>query len=253
MPLTDLANATEPVLLRRYHQHGCLDSRQALVERCLPLVRAVAARYRNRGVPFEDLVQVGSIGLIKAIDRFDPERGVKLATYAMPNIAGEIQRYFRDHRWGMRVPRELQEISLRMRSEQDRLSGELGRAPSVAELAEATGVDQEKVLDALQCMDSHMALSLQQRHPETGGSLEDAVGSDDGGFDESEARMLIADAVGALRPREREIVRLRFFGNRSQREIAEEIGISQMHVSRLLRRSLHEMREHLSREAARVA
>ena len=215
---------------------------QALVE-LMPLVRALASRYAGRGEPFEDLVQVGSIGLIKAVDRFDVDRGVDFASYAVPTIVGEIRRHFRDKAWAMHVPRRLKELSLRLSRVLDQLTTELGRSPTIAELAAAAGVEEEEAIDALDSMNAYSTRSLHAPFDE---------GSDDisrrearcrrAGYDEVEDGSLVAAGLDALDERERQIVELRFFDEMTQSQIASEIGISQMHVSRLLRRSLATMR-----------
>lgn len=244
---TDAA-AAEAELLHRYHHLGDVRARQELVERMLPLVRHIARRYADRGEPMEDLVQVGCVGLINSIDRFDPDRGVRLSTFAAPTVAGEIKRHFRDRAWSVRIPRDLQELSARLSKATERLSTELGRSPSVAELAEAVERTPEEVLEALQGAQSYTATSLDETLGE-GRSALDVLGGPDEGFDQTDRRLLVLEGLGALEEREREIVRLRFFAGLTQREIADRVGVSQMHVSRLLRRSLSEMRDRLETPA----
>ncbi|HLF67921.1 MAG TPA: RNA polymerase sigma factor SigF [Gaiellaceae bacterium] len=230
-------------LLLAYHREGDQAAReQALIE-LMPLVRALAARYAGRGEPLEDLVQVGSLGLIKAVDRFDVDRGVDFSSYAVPTIVGEIRRHFRDKAWAVHVPRRLKELSLRLSRVLDELTTELGRSPTVAELAQATGVEEEDVVDALDSSNAYTTRSLHTPFEEGGDdSLADKLGVDEGGYDEVEDGSLVALGLDALDERERRIVELRFFEEMTQSQIAAEIGISQMHVSRLLRRALATMR-----------
>jgi RNA polymerase sigma-B factor len=233
-------------LLITYHRHGDPVAReQALVE-LMPLVRALAARYAGRGEPLEDLVQVGSVGLIKAVDRFDVDRGVDFASYAVPTIVGEIRRHFRDKSWAMHVPRRLKELSVRLSRILDELTTELGRSPTVAELAQAAGVDEEDVVDALDSSNAYSTRSLHAPFEDEGdGSLADKLGTAETGYEEVEDGSFIAAGLDALEERERQIVELRFFREMTQSQIAAEVGISQMHVSRLLRRALAKMRGRL--------
>ena len=230
-------------LLVAFHKEGDERARdQALVE-LMPLVRALASRYAGRGEPFEDLVQVGSIGLIKAVDRFDVDRGVDFASYAVPTIVGEIRRHFRDKAWAMHVPRRLKELSLRLSRVLDQLTTELGRSPTIAELAAAAGVEEEEAIDALDSMNAYSTRSLHAPFDDgSDDSLAEKLGVDDAGYAEVEDGALVAAGLDALDERERQIVELRFFEEMTQSQIASEIGISQMHVSRLLRRSLATMR-----------
>jgi RNA polymerase sigma-B factor len=239
-------------LLRAYHRDGDREARdQALIE-LMPLVRALASRYAGRGEPLEDLVQVGALGLIKAVDRFDVDRGVEFSSYAVPTIVGEIRRHFRDKAWAMHVPRRLKELSVRLSRVLDQLTSELGRSPTIAELAAATGVEEEDVIDAL---DSANAYSTRSLHaPFDDGdetSLADKLGEDDAGFAEVEDGSLVAAGLDALDERERRIVELRFFEEKTQSQIAAEVGISQMHVSRLLRSALATMRGRIEEVATR--
>jgi len=248
---TDPASA-EAELLHRYHHLGDPSARAELVERMLPLVRHIARRYADRGEPMDDLVQVGCVGLINSIDRFDPDRGVRLSTFAAPTVAGEIKRHFRDRAWSVRIPRDLQELSARLSKATERLSIQLGRSPSVAELAEVVERTPEEVLEALQGAQSYTASSLDESLGE-GRTTLDLLGDEDAGFDQTERRLMLLEGLGALAEREREIVRLRFFAGLTQREIADRVGVSQMHVSRLLRRSLSEMRNRLEAPASDTA
>jgi RNA polymerase sigma-B factor len=232
-------------LLARWHHDGDRAARCELAERLLPLARALARRYANKGEPLDDLVQVACVGLLKAIDRFDLSRDVKFATFAVPTIAGEIKRHFRDKGWMLRVPRDVQELAGRMGPVRERLTHDLGRTPTVGELADAAGVAQEQALEALRASEAYRALSLDEPLGDgTGGHL-DAVGGPDEGFEQAEQRVVLHSGLVALGAREQEILRLRYFEGLTQREIADEVGISQMHVSRLLRRSVAELRERL--------
>ena len=230
-------------LLVAYHRNGDESAReQALVE-LMPLVRALASRYAGRGEPLEDLVQVGSIGLIKAVDRFDVDRGVDFASYAVPTIVGEIRRHFRDRAWAMHVPRRLKELSLRLSRTLDQLTTELGRSPTITELAAAAGVDEEDAIDALDSMNAYSTRSLHAPFDDdSDDSLSEKLGADELGYAEVEDGTIVAAGLDALDERERQIVELRFFHELTQSQIASEIGISQMHVSRLLRRALATMR-----------
>ena len=235
-------------LLSAYHERGDLKARDQLIELHLPLVRALARRYAGRSEQLEDLVQVGSIGLIKAVDRFQLDRGVELTTYAIPTIIGEIKRHFRDKGWAIHVPRRLKELSLRLTQLVEALSGELGRSPTVAELAKAAGADEEEVIEALEIGQAYSALSLSTAPGGDDDSDLDPLGSigePEPGFETSEDRALLQPGFRALDPRERKIMHLRFFAGLTQSEIAAEVGISQMHVSRLIRRSLEKMREEI--------
>src|SRR5262245_40584189 len=241
--MSSVMDTNVDVLLVAYHRDGEENAReQALVE-LMPLVRALAARYAGRGEPLEDLVQVGSIGLIKAVDRFDVDRGVDFSSYAIPTIVGEIRRHFRDKAWAMHVPRRLKELSLRLSRTLDELTTELGRSPTIAELAEATGVEEEDVVDALDSTNAYTTRSLHAPFEEGGDdTLADKLGAEDAGYAEVEDGAVVESGLEGLDERGRQIVELRFFEEMTQSQIAAEIGISQMHVSRLLRRALATMR-----------
>jgi RNA polymerase sigma-B factor len=243
--VTDPAGLEEHELLRRYHEDGDLAARDVLVERMLPLVRRLARRYANRGETLDDLEQVGSLGLIKAIDRFDLTRELKLSTFAVPTILGEIKRHFRDRVWSLRVPRDLQELNARLAKEVERMTNRLGRSPTVEELAASTHASVERVLDAMQGAQAYSAVSLDEPQGEGRQATADMLGSVDEAFAQAERRALLREGLDALPAREREILRLRFFSGLTQREIADRVGISQMHVSRLIRRSLDDMRDTL--------
>jgi RNA polymerase sigma-B factor len=230
-------------LLVAYHREGDQEARERALVELMPLVRALAARYAGRGEPLEDLVQVGSIGLIKAVDRFDVDRGVEFASYAVPTIVGEIRRHFRDKAWAMHVPRRLKELSLRLSRTLDQLTVELGRSPTIAELAAAAGVEEEEAIDALDSMNAYATRSLHAPFEEgSDDSLAEKLGADEQGYADVEDGALVEAGLDALGERERQIVELRFFHELTQSQIASEVGISQMHVSRLLRRALATMR-----------
>jgi RNA polymerase sigma-B factor len=232
-------------LLVAYLENGDVQARDRLVEELMPLVRSLANRYAGRGEPTEDLVQVGAIGLVKAIDRFELEKGVELSTYAVPTIVGEIRRHFRDRTWGVHVPRRLKELSMRLSRTRDELSAELGRSPTVAELAEAAGVDEEEAIDALEAAKAYAPRSLDQPHDEDEPPRVPGLADEERGYAALERGSVVRQGLDALDERERRIVVLRFLRGMSQSEIAAEVGISQMHVSRLLRRSLDVMRGRL--------
>jgi RNA polymerase sigma-B factor len=240
-------------LLRRYHERGDLAAREELIETHMSLVRSLARRYSYRGEQLEDLVQIGAIGLIKAIDRFDVNRGVELTTYATPNIIGEIKRHFRDRGWAVRVPRGLQELNVQLSRLLERLTVQLGRSPTISELAEAASVDEEDVLEALESGRAYSSLSLSSGPAGTGGADEEVdlletVGVEEHAYEVSEDRAILAPGFRVLDDRERQILRLRFFDGLTQSQIAQQIGISQMHVSRLIRRSLEKIRSEIAAE-----
>jgi RNA polymerase sigma-B factor len=226
-------------------------ARDALVHLHLPLVEHCARRFRNRGEPFEDLVQVGTIGLIKAIDRFDLDRGVEFSTYATPTIIGEVKRYFRDKGWAIRVPRRLQELRMQIGAAGAELTQSLGRSPTPRELAERIGCSVEDLLEGIESSNAYSTLSLDAGdNDEDGGagSMLDAIGVDDENIEHVEIRESIKPLLDRLDAREKRILLLRFFKNMTQSQIAEEIGVSQMHVSRLLSRTLDQLRTSLEGE-----
>ena len=229
-------------LLRRWHEDGDRAARAELAERMLPLARSLARRYAGKGEPLDDLEQVASLGLLKAIDRFDVSRDVRFATFAVPTIAGELKRHFRDRGWMLRVPREIQELSARITRCRETLTRELGRSPTVDEVAATVGAGVEAVLEALRAADAYRMLSLDEPLAEGAGAL-DAIGGDDAGYELAEQRVLLRRGLDELGAREREIVRLRYYEGLTQREIARAVGVSQMHVSRLIRRSIDTMRD----------
>jgi RNA polymerase sigma-B factor len=212
--------------------------RDAVVRAHLGLVEHLARRYEGRGEPLDDLVQVGTIGLLKAVDRFDPTRGASLASYAVPTILGEIRRHFRDRGWAVRVPRRLQELSRTLTEVRGTLTQELGRAPTVGELADRTGLDPETVLEGLESAGAYATVPLEPG-PDGG---EPWLRVDDDALTGVENREALRPLLAALPARERRIIALRFVRGMSQSQIAEQVGLSQMHVSRLLARSLATMR-----------
>jgi RNA polymerase sigma-B factor len=238
-------------LLRRYHEGGDIEARERLIEQYLPLVRSLARRYSYRGEQLEDLVQVGCIGLIKAIDRFDIDRGVELTTYATPNIIGEIKRHFRDKGWSVRVPRGLQELNVRLSRLVEELTVQLERSPTIPELAKAAGVDEEEVLEALETGQAYATLSLSApTGGEEGDDLDplESLGQIEHEYEVSEDRAVLAPGLRILDERERRILQLRFFEGLTQSQIAQQVGISQMHVSRLIRRALEKIRDEIAVE-----
>jgi RNA polymerase sigma-B factor len=229
-------------LLRRWHEHGDRAARAELAERMLPLARSLARRYVGKGEPLDDLEQVASLGLLKAIDRFDVTRDVRFATFAVPTIAGELKRHFRDRGWMLRVPRDIQELSARVVRCREALTRDLGRSPTVEEVARTLGAGVERVLEALRAADAYRMMSLDEPMADGAGALE-AIGDDDMGYELAEHRVMLRRGLADLGEREREIVRLRYYEGLTQREIARAVGVSQMHVSRLIRRSIDTMRD----------
>ncbi len=220
--------------------------RNRLVRMHLPLVEHLARRFRNRGEPLDDLTQVATIGLIKSVDRFDPDRGVEFSTYATPTVVGEIKRHFRDKGWAVRVPRRLQELRLALTTATAELSQQHGRSPTVHELAEKLAISEEEVLEGLESANAYSTLSLDV--PDTDDespAVADTLGSEDEALEGVEYRESLKPLLEDLPPREKRILLLRFFGNMTQSQIAQEVGISQMHVSRLLARTLAQLREKL--------
>ncbi|WP_179023366.1 RNA polymerase sigma factor SigF [Streptomyces sp. IMTB 2501] len=220
--------------------------RNQLVRMHLPLVEHLARRFRNRGEPLDDLTQVATIGLIKSVDRFDPERGVEFSTYATPTVVGEIKRHFRDKGWAVRVPRRLQELRLALTTATAELSQLHGRSPTVHELAEKLAISEEEVLEGLESANAYSTLSLDV--PDTDDespAVADTLGAEDEALEGVEYRESLKPLLEDLPPREKRILLLRFFGNMTQSQIAQEVGISQMHVSRLLARTLAQLREKL--------
>ncbi|MGI5405176.1 RNA polymerase sigma factor SigF [Streptomyces chartreusis] len=248
-PAADRSDARAMFLQLRALQAGSVEYaelRNRLVRMHLPLVEHLARRFRNRGEPLDDLAQVATIGLIKSVDRFDPERGVEFSTYATPTVVGEIKRHFRDKGWAVRVPRRLQELRLALTTATAELSQEHGRSPTVHELAEKLAISQEEVLEGLESANAYSTLSLDV--PDTDDespAVADTLGVEEEALEGVEYRESLKPLLEDLPPREKRILLLRFFGNMTQSQIAREVGISQMHVSRLLARTLAQLRERL--------
>ncbi|MFE7170585.1 RNA polymerase sigma factor SigF [Streptomyces sp. NPDC057616] len=227
--------------------------REQVVKAWLPMAERLAGRFRSRGESYEDLRQVASLGLVKAVDRYDPERGKAFESYAVPTITGEIKRHFRDHMWTVHVPRRVQDLRNRVRfATQDLSQTVSGRRPTVAEIAEYADMTEEDVRVGQEALDSFSALSLDAELPgsEDGYSLCDALGSHDPALDTVVDRESVKPRLAALSERERAILYMRFFGDMTQSRIAEQLGISQMHVSRLISRCCDRMRDQIMREAA---
>jgi RNA polymerase sigma-B factor len=242
---SDSARSDRRLFERYGDEHDPVD-RDAIVERFLPLARQLAARYQRPEEPFDDVFQVACFGLIKAVDRFDAERGVAFSSYAVPTIMGEIKRHFRDRTWAMRVPRDLQDLALRVDRVTDELTRQIGRAPTVDEVAQSIDADPEDVLEAMQASSAYRATSLETPRSgsdeDPGDTLGDTVGIFDDGFARAEQRAVLHALLRSLTPREREVVRLRFEEDLTQAAIGERIGVSQMQVSRVLRQALARLR-----------
>jgi RNA polymerase sigma-B factor len=233
---------TDEKLLLRYHEEGDLDAREELVLRFMPLARQLASRYRHAGEALDDLVQVACLGLLKAVDRYEPQRGGGFTRYAVPTMLGELKRHFRDKGWSVHVPRATQELVLKVTEALGVLPGKLGRSPRPRDLAEAVNAPVEEVLEAMEAATAYEATSLDA--PRASGDDDgewthgDALGNEDYGYELVEIGETLRGTLEALPVRERVILKLRFEQDMTQAEIAERIGVSQMHVSRLLRRSL---------------
>jgi RNA polymerase sigma-B factor len=228
-----------------YRRSGDRRLRDDLVEEHAPLAHFLARRFANRGEPVDDLVQVALVGLLKAVERFDPGRGLQFSTFATPTILGELKRHFRDRGWAVRVPRRVQELHLQLGRIVATLGQEHGRSPTPAEVAERAGVSEEEVLEAMEAGSLYRLVSLDgpaTRDDDETSELVSCLGDEDGAFEQIEHRAELDDLLGVLSDRERRIVELRFFEGMTQSEIAEQVGVSQMHVSRLLARSLEMLR-----------
>ncbi len=247
-----LRNTNE--LFRRWQRERDARAREALVERFLPLARKLARRYQGAHEPLDDLVQVASLGLVKAIDRYDPDRGIAFSSFAVPTILGELKRYFRDVGWSVRVPRGTQEAAIKVEQIQRRLTAQTGRPPTFDEIAQYAEMSIEDVLDALEAAAAHHAVSLDiPREDGEGeiGTLGDAIGEIDERFALVDTSASIGEAAKQLSERERRVLALRFIADRTQTQIAEEIGVSQMQVSRILRKSLGRLAELVDEQPAR--
>jgi len=235
-------------MARTPHEHpGRAALRDRAIEAWLPLARHLAARYHGRGEPADDLLQTATVGLIKAVDRFDPERGVEFAGFAIPTVLGEVKRHFRDRTWSVRVPRRTQELRMAITDANNVLLHMLGRSPTVADIAAHLGITEEEVLEGLEGARAYSAASLST--PVAGDdsmSLGDTLGADDHEYEMTELRMVLGTVLARLDERERTILSLRFYGNMTQSDIAARIGVSQMHVSRLITRALAKLRTELA-------
>ena len=232
-------------LFVRWQGQGDRGARDELVARFMPLARSLARRYGRTSEPFEDLLQVASLGLLKALNRFDPGRGHPFASFAVPTILGEMRRYFRDSGWAVHMPRGMQEQALKVRDAQERLTNEHSHAPTVGQLAEYLELDTEDVLDTLQALQAYETLSLDAPPPsaeDEAMTCGDALGRNDERYELIELDATVTAALAQLPPRERVILHMRFVDDLTQTEIAARVGVSQMQVSRLLRRSLDQLR-----------
>ncbi len=241
-------------LLERYHLEGDLAAREALVERFLPLARQLARRYQRGSEPLDDLVQVASLGLLKAIDRFEPSRTTAFSSFAVPTILGELKRHFRDKGWSVRVPRDLQELAVRVDRVQEELARGLGRAPTPDEIATHVNVTVEQVLEAREAAGAYRAVSLDRPRDdddETADGMGDAMGVEDPGFGLAEDAATVHRLMAVLSDREREVLRLRFEEDLTQSEIGARVGVSQMHVSRLIRQAVARLRQAAGEAPAR--
>jgi RNA polymerase sigma-B factor len=231
-------------LFRAWVDHGDRRARAQLIERFLPLARSLARRYERGTEPLEDLVQVASVALVKAIDRYDPARGYAFSSFAVPTIAGELKRHFRDQTWMVRPPRGIQEVTLRVEGALARLTQQLDRSPTTSELADAVGVSDEAILEAMQARSARGALSLHapQGDPADAMSLQDTLGAEDPDIERAETRAELDRLMTEVSPRAREMLRMRFEEDMTQAEIGAAIGISQMQVSRILRQTIAKLR-----------
>ena len=237
-------------LFRRYKEEGDDEAREQLIESHLNLVRFLASKFKNRGEPLDDLIQVGSLGLIKAIDRFDPSRGLEFTTFATPTIMGEIKRHFRDKGWSVRVPRRLQELSAKVTQATEELTRELNRTPTVTEIAERLDASVDEVLEAMESSSAYSSVPLEgagSNSDDDAPSVIDRFATEDADLESIDDRMVIEDAIASFSEREQEVVRMRFVEGMTQVEIAERLGISQVQVSRLLRRTLQRVQEKLEK------
>jgi RNA polymerase sigma-B factor len=241
-----VSELSDAELFARLREHADAHAREQLVERYLPLARQLARRYQRADEPLEDLVQVASLGLLKAVDRFDRGREVAFSSYAVPTILGELKRHFRDRTWSVRVPRDLQELALRVDRAVTRLSAGQRRSPSVGELAEAVGASPEQVLEALEAAAAYRAGSLDAprsaQGEDPGETVADSLADEERGFLSAEQRATLEPLLARISERERTVLRLRFDEDLMQAEIGERIGVSQMQVSRLIRQALAQLR-----------
>jgi RNA polymerase sigma-B factor len=237
--------AEELWLFARVQRDGDRAAHEALVERFLPLAQQLARRYAHGNEPLEDLIQVASLGLLKAIDRFDPTRLTAFSSFAVPTILGELKRHFRDKGWSLRVPRDLQELAFRVERVADDLESELRRAPTADEIAQYMGVRTEQVLDAREAAGAYRAVSLDRPRDDAdaGDELVDGIGAEDPGYYLADEAATIERLMSVLSDREREVLRLRFAEDLTQSEIGARLGLSQMHISRLIRHAVDQLRQ----------
>jgi len=238
-------------LFRRYKEEGDVEAREKLVMSHMNLVRFLANKFKNRGEPLDDLIQVGYLGLLKAIDRFDPSRGLEFTTYATPTIMGEIKRHFRDKGWSVRVPRRLQELSAKVNQATDVLTTELQRSPKIEEIAEYLDASVDEVLEAMESSSAYSSVPLEgtgNNDNDDAPSVLDRYATEDFALNFTDDRLIIEEALKGFSPREREVIDLRFLQGMTQIEIAEQLGISQVQVSRLLRRTLKKIQDKIDPE-----
>ena len=238
-------------LFRRFKEEGDMDAREKLVMSHLNLVRFIANKFKNRGEPIDDLIQVGYLGLLKAIDRFDPSRGLEFTTFATPTIMGEIKRHFRDKGWSVRVPRRLQELSAKVNQATDTLTSQLQRSPTIAEIADYLDATVDEVLEAMESSSAYSSVSLEApsgADDDDTPSVIDRYATEDSDLAFTDDRIIIEEALASFSPRERDVIEMRFLKGMTQIEIAEELGISQVQVSRLLRRTLKKIQDKIDPE-----
>lgn len=238
-------------LFRRFKEEGDMDAREKLVMSHLNLVRFIASKFKNRGEPIDDLIQVGYLGLLKAIDRFDPSRGLEFTTFATPTIMGEIKRHFRDKGWSVRVPRRLQELSAKVNQATDTLTSQLQRSPTIAEIADYLDATVDEVLEAMESSSAYSSVSLEApsgADDDDTPSVIDRYATEDSDLAFTDDRIIIEEALASFSPRERDVIEMRFLKGMTQIEIAEKLGISQVQVSRLLRRTLKKIQDKIDPE-----
>lgn len=238
-------------LFRRFKEEGDMDAREKLVMSHLNLVRFIANKFKNRGEPIDDLIQVGYLGLLKAIDRFDPSRGLEFTTFATPTIMGEIKRHFRDKGWSVRVPRRLQELSAKVNQATDTLTSQLQRSPTIAEIADYLDATVDEVLEAMESSSAYSSVSLEApsgADDDDTPSVIDRYATEDSDLAFTDDRIIIEEALASFSPRERDVIEMRFLKGMTQIEIAEKLGISQVQVSRLLRRTLKKIQDKIDPE-----
>jgi RNA polymerase sigma-B factor len=244
--------ADERRLLERYARDRSATVREELVDRFMPLARRLAARYAGGAEPFDDLVQVACVGLVKAIDRFDPDRGTAFSTFAVPTILGELKRHFRDRGWSVHVPRDVQERILKVERAMAELPAKLGHSPTVQEIGERIEASDEEVLEAMHAAQGHHAVSLDATSTmgdgDEPGPLRDRIGEEDISFDTVEYGEAIGPVLNEISERDRKVLHLRFVEDMTQSEIAERVGVSQMHVSRILRATVQKLRQRIPDE-----